>query len=166
MKRVVLGVILTCQPTSQAPYKRDTDIVRQEGREADLVLCLGGNLTGSTAEIVNSAAGRSQTGLPYGGGGALGTILVRTTASKFDSTATLKFNCTADEVVKRLVDRYNIRYMGAQYIYTSVVSRVYINIYVVDRYGILGDVSSEAVTRRLEQESEALEREKVVFTIF
>ena len=69
-------------------------------------------------------------------------------------------------MVKRLVDRYNIRYMGAQYIYTSVVSRVYINIYVVDRYGILGDVSSEAVTRRLEQESEALEREKVVSTIF
>ena len=78
----------------------------------------------------------------------------------------MKFNCTADEVVKRLVDRYNIRYMGAQYIYTSVVSRVYINIYVVDRYGILGDVSSEAVTRRLEQESEALEREKVVSTNF
>ena len=78
----------------------------------------------------------------------------------------MKFNCTADEVVKRLVDRYNIRYMGAQYIYTSVVSRVYINIFVVDRYGILGDVSSEAVTRRLEQESEALEREKVVFTNF
>ena len=39
---------------------------------------------------------------------------------------------------------------------------MYINIYVLDRYGILGDVSSEAVTRRLEQESEALEREKVV----
>ena len=90
----------------QAPYKRDTDIVRQEGREADLVLCLGGNLTGSTSQIVNSAAGRSQTGLPYGGGGALGTILVRTTACKYDSTATLKFNCTADELVKRLVDRY------------------------------------------------------------
>ena len=64
------------------------------------------------------------------------------------------------------MDRYNIRYMGAQYIYTSVVSRVNINIYVVDRYGILGDVSSEAVTRRLEQESEALEREKVVSTNF
>ena len=43
---------------------------------------------------------------------------------------------------------------------------MYINIYVVDRYGILGDVSSEAVTRRLEQESEALEREKVVSTNF
>ena len=40
------------------------------------------------------------------------------------------------------------------------------NIYVVGRYGILGDVSSEAITRRLEQESEALEREKVVFTNF
>ena len=52
--------------------------------------------------------------------------------------------------------------MGAQYIYISNISREYINIYVVDRYGILGDVSSEAVTRRLEQESEALEREKVV----
>ena len=37
---------------------------------------------------------------------------------------------------------------------------------MVDRYGILGDVSNEAVTRRLEQESEALEREKVVSTIF
>ena len=118
----------------QAPYKRDTDIVRQEGREADLVLCLGGNLSGSTAEIVNSAAGRSQTGLPYGGGGALGTILVRTTACKYDSTATLKFNCTADELVKRLVDRY----------------------------GILGDVSQEAVTRRKEEETEALQREKVL----
>ena len=69
-------------------------------------------------------------------------------------------------MVKRLVDRYNIRYMGTQYINISVVFRVYINIYVVDRYGILGDVSSEAVTRRLEQESEALEREKVVSTIF
>ena len=67
-------------------------------------------------------------------------------------------------MVKRLVDRYNIRYMGAQYI--SVVFRVYINIYVVGRYGILGDVSGEAVTRRLEQESEALEREKVVSTNF
>ena len=78
----------------------------------------------------------------------------------------MKFNCTADEVVKRLVDRYNTRYMGAQYIYISVISREYINIYVVDRYGILGDVSSEAVTRRLEQESEALEREKVVSLIF
>ena len=43
---------------------------------------------------------------------------------------------------------------------------MYINIYVADRYGILGDVSSDAVTRRLEQESEALEREKVVATIF
>ena len=40
------------------------------------------------------------------------------------------------------------------------------NIYVVNRYGILGDVSSEAVTRRLEQESEALEREKVLSTNF
>ena len=40
------------------------------------------------------------------------------------------------------------------------------NIYVVNRYGILGDVSNEAVTRRLEQESEALEREKVVSTNF
>ena len=118
----------------QAPYKRDTDIVRQEGREADLVLCLGGNLSGSTAEIVNSAAGRSQTGLPYGGGGALGTILVRTTTCKYDSTATLKFNCTADALVKRLVDRYDI----------------------------LGDVSKEAVTRRMEQETEALQREKVL----
>ena len=47
-----------------------------------------------------------------------------------------------------------------------VISRVYINKYVVDRYGIIGDVSREAVTRRLEQESEALEREKVVSTNF
>ena len=91
-------------------------------------------MSGSTAELMTSAAARSQTKMPFGGGGALGTILVSNNASRFDATATLRFNCGTDDVVKLLVDRY----------------------------GILGDVSQEAVSRRLELESEVMQRSTVL----
>ena len=47
------------------------------------------------------------SGLPYGGGGALGIVIVSRQRTSRDGEATLKFNCGQDDLVKRLVDRCN-----------------------------------------------------------
>jgi hypothetical protein len=108
--------------------------VRQEARKADLVLCLGGELDGATAElVVASAAGRSRTGLPYGKGGALGTVLVRGRPSPHDSSATLRFNCSNDRLVRLLVERCGL----AGEVRVEVVPEVQEEEEVLDREGVL-----------------------------
>ena len=122
----------------QNPYKKDTDIVRSEARNADLVLVLGGNLSGSTAEMIISAAERSKTGLPYGGGGALGVIVVNTKNTKYDNISTLKFNCHPDDLIKKIIDRYDI----------------------------LEDVKEEAVQLRIDQETALMKRGSVLASLY
>ena len=74
--------------------------MRTEAGEADLILCLGGSLQGTTADLINSSvARRSQKGR------SLGVVLVRTQESSYDGAATLRFNCSNDHMVKLLVDR-------------------------------------------------------------
>ena len=122
----------------QNPYKKDTDMVRSEARSADLVLVLGGSLSGSTAEMMISAAERSNTGLPYGGGGALGVIIVNNKKTKYDTISTLKFNCHPDDLVKRIIDRYDI----------------------------LEDVKEEAVQLRIDQETTVMKRGTVLASLY
>ena len=56
------------------------------------------------------------SGLPYGGGGALGIVIVSRQRTSRDGEATLKFNCGQDDLVKRLVDRCNT--LSTQYLHT------------------------------------------------
>ena len=113
------------------------------------------------------------SGLPYGGGGALGIVIVSRQRTSRDGEATLKFNCGQDDLVKRLVDRCNtlstlsILYLHLNYtlstqhllsIYTLSTNAIY-------RYDILGDVKGEAVTVRLEQETDILQRSAVLSSL-
>ena len=64
------------------PYKKCTDTVRQETRSADLVIVLDSKMEGATAELIATSAERSATGLPYGGGGSLGLIIIGNSSTR------------------------------------------------------------------------------------
>ena len=96
------------------------------------VLC--DDLSGSTSEILCTASERSATGQAYGGGGALGLVIVTKKRTMDDTKATLKFNCYQDDLIKRLIDKY----------------------------GILDEVKDEAVMIRLEHESAVTQRSFVL----
>ena len=65
-------------------------------------------MTGFTADILSSTLERSVTGQSYGGGGSLGIVIVSKQRTLRDGQATLKFNCAQDDLVKKLIDRYDI----------------------------------------------------------
>ena len=79
-----------------------------------LVLC--DDTTGATSDLLCSAVARSVSGLPYGGGGALGIVIVSRQRTSRDGEATLKFNCGQDDLIKRLVDRCNT--LSTQYLHS------------------------------------------------
>ena len=99
------------------------------------VLC--DDLSGATSDILCSATDRSVTGLPYGGGGALGVVVVSKQRTSHDCQATLKFNCHQDDLVKRLIDKYDI----------------------------LEDVKEEAVIIRLDHETAVTQRSSVLSSL-
>ena len=102
------------------------------------------------------------SGLPYGGGGALGIVIVSRQRTSRDGEATLKFNCGQDDLVKRLVDRCYT--LSTQYLHTIYTLSTHY-LHAIYRYDILGDVKDEAVTVRLEQETDILQRSAVLSSL-
>ena len=94
-------------------------------------------MTGYTADILSSTLERSVTGQSYGGGGSLGIVIVSKQRTLRDGQATLKFNCAQDDLVKKLIDRYDI----------------------------LEDVPEEVVMVRLEHETEVIHRSSVLSSL-
>ena len=95
---------------------------------------------GATSDLLCEAAVRSTSGREYeagGRGGALGVVIVSRKRTARDCQATLKINCQPDDLVKRLIDRYQI----------------------------LEDVPSEAVEDRLKYEARVTERSSVLSSL-
>ena len=80
---------------------------------------------------------RSASGQPHAAGGSLGLVIVTKQRTARDAEATLKLNCSQDDLIKKLIDRYDI----------------------------LTDVPEEAVMVRLEHETEVTERASVLSSL-
>ena len=99
------------------------------------VLC--DDCEGATSDLLCSAALRSASGRDYSAGGALGVVIVSRKRTVRDCQATLKINCNPDDLIKRLIDRYQI----------------------------LEDVPREAVEDRLKYEARVTERSSVLSSL-
>ena len=95
------------------------------------------DLTGNTADLMASAVERSVKGQSHAAGGSLGMVIVSKQRTARDGEATLKFNCSQDDLIKKLIDRYDI----------------------------LADVPEEAVMVRLEHETEVIQRSSVLSSL-